>query len=382
MTTPDERRAREQFASRVFRHLRTAGITNVDYRATDFELHYDDQVLRLGNLFAEFQNRQADEREDWLARTVAAIAAPRSERTRWVDVRVRLRPVLRAAAFLLDDPVTPIRRPWLPFVDEVLAIDLPEMISFPTVDRLAEWGVTAEEAFDTARRNISATIRIGGLAPDTITQVVVNDPSYLPSWLLTPEWLAAATQDFAHRPLVFVPDHTSLVIAPGDPSLIDPLYSAMEQRFRDAARPLSPQAYTLDDDGAVIPFDRVEPMPVAARRARAVLATSQYGAQRESFERQHSDDGVYLSSILSVDRGQGPMLISVWGEGVQAALPETDFVSFQHAGGESITVAFADAVAITGIAPMPDVHPPRYRTNGWPDATVLARLAQAAAPGW
>ncbi|MGV9633824.1 hypothetical protein ACWDO0_06575 [Nocardia rhamnosiphila] len=383
MTNTDDDRARREFALQVFGHMRAAGITDVSYDTDEFAVRYDggDAVLHLANLFTETRDRSPEETREWLARIVPALVTPAAPPESWEEVRPLLRPVLRPSTYALEDEGSRIRRPLFPFVDELLAIDYPDVIGFPDETKLAEWGVTADEALTVARENLAAMVPVAELPGDGIVKIAVDEADYLSSWILVPDWLLVSTTNFEYPPVAFIPDQQSLLIVPGDPELLSEAFEAVEQEYREAARPLSPQGYTLDESGLVIPLDRVTTANDAeVARARAVLAGAEYHAQQQWLKERYRDDleAIYVSSLMVAEREDGIHTVTVWGEGVDAALPVADLLAFATDDERTIMVPFDTAVDLTGITPMPGIHPPRFRTGGWPDPAVFERLTEAA----
>ncbi len=384
MTSIDDDRQRRDFALQVFAQMRTAGVTDVSYDADEFAVRYDggDAVLHLTNLFTETRDRSPAEAREWLARIVPSLVTPPATPDDWEDVRPLLRPVLRPSTYALDDGGSRIRRPLFPFLDELLAVDYPDVISFPDESKLMEWGVTAEEALTVARENLAAVVPVAELPDDSIVRIAVDETDYLSSWILVPDWLLVSTANFEHPPVAFIPDQQTLLIVPGDPELLSQAFEMVEQEYREAARPLSPQGYTVDESGLVIPMDCVSTGNDAeVARARTVLASAEYGVQQQWLEERLQADleVIYVSSLMVAEREDGIHTVAVWGENVDAALPVADFIAFATEDDDrTIQVPFATAVDITGIAPIPGVHPPRYRTGRWPDAAVFDRLTQVA----
>ncbi|WP_328395973.1 hypothetical protein [Nocardia sp. NBC_00416] len=384
MTNIDDGRERRDFALQVFGHMRAAGVDDASYDADEFAVRYDgaDAVLHLANLFDETRERSPEETEEWLSRIIPALVTPTAAPESWEEVRPLLRPVLRCSTYALDDSGSRVRRPLFPFVDELLAVDYPDVISFPDDSKLAAWGVTAEEALTVARENLAAVVPPMELPNDGIVKIEVDEPDYLSSWILVSDWLLLSTANFEHPPVAFIPDQRTLIVVPGDPELLSEAFEAVEQEYRDASRPLSPQGYTLDESGLVIPLDWVStPNDAEVARARAVLASVEYGAQQQWLEERYEADleAIFVGSLMVAEREDGIHTVAVWGEGVDAALPVADLIAFATEDEDrSIQVPFETAVDITGIVPMPGVHPPRYRTGAWPDPTVFARLTEVA----
>ncbi|MGW1738180.1 hypothetical protein ACWCPQ_05155 [Nocardia sp. NPDC001965] len=384
MTNTDDDRERRAFALQIFAHMRTAGVTDVSYDAEEFAVRYDgaDAVLHLTNLYSETRDRSPEETREWLARIVPALVTPPAPLDSWEDVRPLLRPVLRSSTYALDDGGSRIRRPLFPFVDELLAVDYPDVINFPDESKLAEWGVTAAEALTVARENLAAVVPVAELPNDGIVRIAVDETDYLSSWILVQDWLLVSTVSFEHPPVAFIPDQQSLIIVPGDPELLSEAFAAVEQEYREAARPLSPQGYTLDEAGLVVPLDLMATAnDTEVARARAVLAGVEYHAQQQWLEERYRAEleAIHVGSLLVAEREDGIHTVAVWGEGVDAALPVADFLAFATEDDDrTIQVPFGAAVDITGITPIPGLHPPRYRTGSWPAPAVFERLAELA----
>lgn len=379
MSALDDECEYRDFALQVFQQMRSAGISDASYDPDEFAIRYGDGVVQLQNLYRETRGLDQSELRDELARIVPALVAGPEAPSSWDEVRPLLRPMLRAATYLTDDAPR-LRRPLFPFIDEIVAIDLPEVVHFPARSILAEWDVTEEEVFDAARENIAEMVAPMEISDDGVAKIVSQERDFLPSWLLAEGWLASATRTFRHTPVVFVPDQQSLLVVPGDPELVASVYDVVEQEYREATRPLSPQGYTLDADGGVVAVDQLATAHRApAQRARALLAGAEYDIQREWLAQKYEDelDPGYVSSLMVVEQGDGLRTVTVWGEDVDCVLPEADALVFACDDGRSIQVPFRTAVDITGITPVPGLRPPRYRTNGWPLPEVLARLAGA-----
>ncbi|WP_330230473.1 hypothetical protein OHA40_31645 [Nocardia sp. NBC_00508] len=395
MSIPEERTAQRQLALQVYQEMMKAGATRVSYDPDEFVIRYNGgMVLSLSNLFQQVRDSSAEERRAEVERFVTVMLAPSLTLSSWDQVRPLLRPVLRPCTYVLENSGSRLRRPAFPFIDEMVAIDEPGRIQLPAEQQLVEWGVGAEEVFDAARQNLAETVIATEFDEGAIVRIVVEDSSYLPSWLLVPGWLAACTSSYRHRPVAFIPDHTSLIVAPGDPELLEHLYQTVEQEVREAARPLSPQAYTVDDNGMVVPLDQAitGPLPPAVDRARTLLACTRYGEQREWLEEKYGFDAVvsgdfdddesaslFFADIMvrqQEDDGS-PQMVTVWGEGVHASLPEADYIAFVREEMDQIlTVPFHTAVEITGITPIPGLRPTRYRAVDWPNHVAWSRLSE------
>ncbi|MEV5650450.1 hypothetical protein AB0L57_19545 [Nocardia sp. NPDC052254] len=388
------------FAQHVMLRLARSGAVGsarVRYQADEFAITVgDDQVLFLSNIFHQTDGMAQDERDARIDRFLAALMSTDApERAAWNDVRGALRPILRTATYGLGAPgKTPdlLSREAFPFINELVAIDREDTRAIVTTNDAERWGVPAEEIFACARENLAATLSAAALSPGALSRFVDDGSGYFSSYPLMSEWLAAlATPDF--RPVVFIPDVDSLLLVPDDPEILDRIFDIVEEQYREAPRPLSPQGYTLDDHGTVVPFDRAGPHPAlpAAQRAAAGLAVTEYTTQSEwigdrfdtDLEIEEFDlEPAFPATPLFVDGDDGPFTITTWGEGAEFLLPRADYIAFcimdeQEEVSTLCTVPFDTAARITGITAVPGLTPERFEVRHWPEPPTLAALARA-----
>ncbi|MGK8521330.1 hypothetical protein ACRS6B_07120 [Nocardia asteroides] len=380
------------FAALVLRHLATLGETSVEYDRDEFTLRTGDLILPLHNIFRETRDLDAAERDARIAQHCIALRELREPEPDWSSVRSMLRPVLRPASFGVggQPESRPIARHAFPFVDEMVAIDMAHTRSIVSYASLREWGVSAEEVFAVARENLGAIAQY--VNEDAILRFVDDGDGYFASWPLLPGWLAGSGGG-SEPPVAFMPDVDTLIITPGGDEL-EQVFEVVEEQYREASRPISPQGYTVDGSGTVVPLDRSPAhrhLP-AVQRARCGLAVTEYDAQaqvlNEIVERDleftpYAIEPAFVGSVMYGHGDNGPYTITVWGEGVEYLLPEADYVAFcrdDHNG--ELDVLFQvpfDAVAeLAGLTPIPDLSPRRYEIRDWPDARTLAELEAAA----
>ncbi|BDT93308.1 hypothetical protein IFM12275_32840 [Nocardia sputorum] len=378
------------FAALVMRQLSTLGETDVEYQPDEFAIRTGDLILDLHNIFHETRDLDPAEREARVAQHCDALRELRAPAPDWPSVRSMLRPVLRPNSFGVgvEPESRPVARPAFPFVDEMVAIDMPHTRSIVTYASLREWGVSADDVFTVARENLGEIMGFTGIEEDGILHFVDDGNGYCSSWPLLPGRLAGS----GTSSVAFMPDVDTLIVASGVTDL-DPIFEAVEEQYRDAPRPISPQGYLVDDSGAVIPLDRSPAhrhLP-AVQRARCGLAVTEYEAQAQILnEIVESDmeftpyaiEPAYVGSVMYGHGDNGPYTITVWGEGVDYLLPEADYVAFcRDDRGELerlFEVPFEAVVALTGIDPVADLAPRRYEIRHWPDTETLARLEAAA----
>lgn len=386
----------DQFAALVLHQLTAAGQHDAEYDPGDFKITVGSLQLYLGNIYRETAGLGVEDRDRRIANFVAGLTDDDTPDS-WAEVRPLLRPILRPSTFGISSPadgMRPISRPAFPFVDELVAIDRPHSRSIVSTATLRDLNVSADEVFAAARENLTALVGSGGFQGDGLIHFADNGDGYCTSWPLVPGWLAGSG-DGTHRPIAFLPDVDTLIIAP-DLDDLAPLFEHVEQRYREAVRPISPQAYTVDDHGTVIPLDQSpgHRHRALALRARCGLAVTEYGAQSTALEQAVDDHLAYpdhedlapafAGSVMYVADDTGPYTATIWGKDVEYLLPEADRVIFcTEENGQMHTlfeVPFPAVAEVVGLTPIPNMSPRRYEIRHWPTPETLARLEAAAIP--
>ncbi|TQM32966.1 hypothetical protein [Nocardia bhagyanarayanae] len=389
---------REQFAQAVFWKLVAHGVTDVEYLADKFSFRRSDGwVSYLGNVYQECCRVSDQEREARIAQFVASMISTHSVPRHWAAASPLLRPVLRPVTRGMGESIPNaqmLARPAFPFVDEAVVVDMPFNRAFVSSDMAREWDVEPALVFDTARANLNRLTQEGRLRDREIIQFRDTGDSYFGSCLLVPGWLAGYSTG-GHRPVAFIPDNDTLLVVPDDPALLEQVFEMVEQQYIDAVRPISPQGYTIDEAGRVVPFDQIGAHPARplALRARCGLAVTEYAIQtRILTDKFDSDldilpwsdvDPAYVAAVKFETSPEGPITTTVWGEGVEYLLPQTDYVHFVR--GDTVedielicTVPFDVVVELMGLIPLPGLSPTRFEARHWPDETTLNRLRNAS----
>ncbi len=215
---------------------------------------------------------------------------------------------------------------------------------------------------------------------------------YVGSWLLVPGWLASYGGG-EQRPVAFIPDNDTLLLVPDDAEVLAEVFDMVEEQYGQAARQISPQGYTVDEAGMVVPLDHLaaHPARALALRARSGLAVTEYSIQTAFLHEEFEDSlepvpGVgplYAGAVLFQPTESGPVTVTIWGEDVEYLLPQADYVHFvrMDEDGEvdvDCTVPFDAVVEIVGLVPLPGLNPPRFEARRWPDEATLARLRERA----
>jgi hypothetical protein len=338
----------------------------------------------LGTLYAACAGLAGERRDLRLDRYVTAMIDPATVPRGWEAAAPLLRPVLCGASFgrsVPGQPVPPemhlLRRPALPFLDELVVVDLPTTRGYVTADLAACWGVPQERIFAAARRNLAGDRRSGADVPATtgepkMLRFVDDGDAYWVSRLLLDGWLAGLGELVGGRPVAFAPDRDSLLVV-RDGVQLGGIFDIVAAECREAARPVSPMAYTVDDRGAVVPFQAGpgHPLRHAVARAQRSLAGGEYDAQAESLRERWEPavaGHVAVASYLLAEHGAAPPVsVATWVEDVATLLPVTDQVALVGRDRrESWLIDWDVLVGTLGLRAVPALRPTRYRVGRWP----------------
>ena len=332
---------------------------------------------------SQYQQAAPSDVEDQTANLPASVDTTLGD---WPSVRDRLRPVLRAATYGLEatlDGIPPLARPALPFLQERVVVDMPTLMRHVTASEPDSWGVTPEEVFATARANLAAMApRPDGAAEGAAILNFVDEDGdlYLSSLPLLDGWLASLAPAVGGRPVAFMPEHASLVVASDTDDLVQEMLKSVEEQYKEADRRLSPLAYTVDESGALIPYPAPDGHPAAPamRRATMILTTTEYEMQRRFLEPHYEQELVptFVASLMT----KQDLTVAVWGEDVDTMLPQADRVAFVGEDVAPFVVPWESVAELVSLTPEADVEPPRYRVHSWPAPDVMARLRTRATP--
>jgi hypothetical protein len=391
---------RDRFARQVLRTVQTASrVAAAHYDKAAFSIEYrlvgesDGGRIYLENTFRETEQTSAQEQSMRIRRLVDAVVGSSASKDTWAQARSKLRPVLRSGTFglgVVDGSMALLSRPAQPFLMEAVVVDEPTSMAYVTSTRLAEWSVSADEVYATARANLAMKAPRPGEPPTegpAMLRFVDTGDAYFTSMLLVDGFLSGLASRVGGRPVAFVPDRDTLIVVADEPGLLTAIYGMVEEQYREAPRSISPVGYTVDDRGAVVPYPALpgSPLREVAHRAEVLLAAAEYSAQKEALDAAHERDGVdiFVGSVLVLEGPDQPLTsVAVWAQDVDTLLPQADYVAFPSAERvdevKPLTVPFDAVTREAALLPEPDYAPPRYRVTRWPDESVRARLSAHA----
>ncbi|HEY3504529.1 MAG TPA: hypothetical protein VGN37_17325 [Actinocatenispora sp.] len=374
-----------------------AGVVESWYSAQRFAIGYRRVTggvvhwAHLGSLYAECAGLAGERRDAVLARYVMSMTEPATVPRDWAAAAPLLRPVLCGAATGRSAPgvghggAELVRRSVLPFLDEVVVLDLPTTLGHVTGDLVAAWQVPVAEVFAAARANLAAdrrSVLSAALREPTMLRFVDDGAAYWVSRLLVDGWLAGLADLVGGRPVAFAPDRDSLLVVRDGPQLAG-LFDIVAAEYRESTRPVSPVAYTTGDDGRVVPY-RVpagDPAYDAVARANRQLAASAYDTQADLLRAEWSLAGRFsVASYLLVEPdGAAPVSVSTWRQDVATLLPVTDRVALVSGDRRESWLIGWDRLMSTGTPRrVPGLAPPRYRVGPWPTGDRWHHLVAGA----
>jgi hypothetical protein len=346
-------------------------------------------TLFLDNAFADTRELSPEDRAARLAFMFGSLAEPRRELT-WDEARGALVPILRGATYGIElwasqPDAAPLRRPFLPFLDVVVALDEPRTMSLVGRSKVAGWGITEEEVLAAVQRNLRLFAETPIQLHDDVhgpLWIVASDDTYEASRLLVPGWLASFRGRVDGNPTAIVPDR-ALVLVGGDArvEMLRRLLEKADREFNASTRRVSPALYTVDKDDAVVPYAPPADHPLAAevRLAHEQLANYEYGTQKAALDEAYEREGrdvfvanyqVYRTKAGGVGSTGGVRSLSVWTQGVETYLPRTEVVVLLTPGATPdddptvVEVPFEEL--LHRLTPVAGLHPARFATGEFP----------------
>lgn len=358
----------------------------------DFALEIDrgdGQPVRMNlyNVFVEAQRLDGEARRSRL-RTAVLAMAPRPVPVRWDDTAPRLLPAVRAASWVAaSGPLDVLRRPLVPLVSLMCAIDSEHAMTFATGADLQTWGVTEEDVLRRAVDNLTSrplkVSRTGTIA------VVLGPDGYVSSWLAAPSALAQVADELGGEVIAVAATRDQLVLVDAEDAIatVAVLDDALNE-YRSAPRQLSPIPYRV---GA----DRIEawqpprdhPASPLVDRAAHLLSAIEYSHQRARLQDlfTRTGEGVFVAGYMLMEHDTGAMWSwAAWARQVaDGLLPQVDLLLFGDNDNPDteFAVPWSEAVRLAGDSlEWSGYDPPLWRHRGWPDDRTLAVLRASAVP--
>ncbi|WP_394847369.1 hypothetical protein LZC95_07875 [Pendulispora brunnea] len=396
MNDDEKKAARDYFAGEVAEIMLTLPQVLGVKRGRDFTLDVATRdgvhaKVHLENIFSETRDMSTEQRKLRIIVAYGSIGAPPVDA--WSQVCGALVPVLRSATYSIgtwaqQPGAAPIRRPFLPFLDEIVVMDQPTTMMPILRAMVSLWNVDEQTVFavaDSRKGLFSApSVRLYD-DKDGPLWIVQCEDAYEASRLLVPGWLASFRGRVEGEPIAIMPQR-SIVMIGGDrrPALIKRLLDKAAREFAVSTRGLSPALYSVDAEGRVIPYERAghDELAVAVRVAHHELAYAEYEAQREVLNRIHASQkrDVYISRYIVVVNGDKTEAQScaVWPKKIRTYLPRAERVILTPSEAPSECVDLPFSAIEARLNPLANSHPLLFEAGEFPSEHELAALATLA----
>jgi hypothetical protein len=332
--------------------------------------------LFLTRPFVEAEQNPADRGRlvrEFVASSLAPAAAPDSFELARPRLGVALRTVTHGLG--LNDPPM-LRRPALPFIDEVALVSSPRAYLDDTLP--LRWGVTDEEVFAAARRNlVNAGDDLDGAS--ILGRSVMHVPDYgggtIISRLLLDGWLLDFAERVGGHPVAFAPSNLMLLVCADEPALVKQLFQLAGEEYGRTARPLSPMAYTPDAYGRISVYEPSPDHPAyhAAGKARRRLSVSVAERQRHVLR-----DPRLAECGLATRLDGSSFTAATWELGTPTLVPKVDFAGIAEPGERPFFVPWVVLTEADLLIEEIDYRPTRYSTPARPLRTALGYLKERA----
>jgi hypothetical protein len=379
-----------KFAKQVLAEVNRHGVEEAWIKEPDFAIGYrrasgdEPGWIYLNNVYLESQGLDRAGVRQKIEGLVRAVLDTSQLPKTWAEVRVCLRPVIRAETFGLAASEHPMLcRPLLPFLNEMVVVDTPVAMAYVQLRQLGEWGVSAEEVYAAAHQNLAAIATIES-SPEQrqqprLIRFADDGNGYFVSRLLVPGWLASFATPFG-RPVAFMPSGNHLLISTGAEDSLPALLEMVEKDFNEEPRSISPQAYTIDITGQLIQYPLDSPHEKHIHRAATLLAAAEYGSQKRWLEQEHEKTGtdIFVASHTVMQRPDESLFsVAIWGAEVDSLLPRTDYVAMAT-DHDRFFVAWDTLTALVPMEPAEGYAPQRFRVTSWPERAIVEALKRVS----
>ncbi len=357
----------------------------------------DEGFINLANVYQEYCRAEAANRAGLLKRFLQSCVASRSYELPedFSDVHPDLLPVVRSR-FYLESAILQSKvrggdgfdMPQL-VIGEHLALslvyDLPTAMRSISQKDLEAWDVSFYEAVESARQNLEQMGEIKFAVLDGRVYASASGDNYDASRLVLLDLIRRFEVHGEH--VAMVPNRDTLIVTGSDdPEGLEIMVKIAKDSF-DKPRPISTIALRLEGDEWA-PWLPAEDAPQFADFHELKLRTigAEYNDQKELLDAVHEKSGeeLFVASFSALQNKETGRVTSysVWSEGVECLLPETDAVLFFRptaeddgkivAGGtwEDVQQAVGDLMQPMGL------YPERYRVREFPSEAQLERIGK------
>lgn len=396
--------SRDKFASLVMSELRRVGSNGpMTYDREQFLIERgSDGFINLANLYHEYCQAPRNQRDKVLDRFVrgclgsSGFELPED----FGDVHPDLLPVVRSR-FYLESVILQSRArggeavavPQQTIGDHLalsLVYDLPQAMRTIIQDDLDKWGVTFYEAVEAAKSNLEqmGNVAIASLQNDGGEGIYVSATSdnYDASRLVMLDLVRKMPVRGDH--VAMVPNRDTLIVTGSDDQVGLQVMCKMAEESFQKPRPIATIALRLvgDDWESWLP-DASSPAYAKLHELKLRTVGMEYNDQKELLDQIHQQSGqdVFVASFSAVQNKQSGRITSysVWSDGVDTLLPETDDIVLLRPdpAADKVEVAAAGSFecvreVVSDLMQPLGTYPERWRVAEFPSQKQLATIGK------
>lgn len=387
--------SKKQFAKALIGGLRRTGDTGeIIYDAENFRLLRTDRehVTNLSNIYQEHCSLPRTERRSHLLRLVQSLLIDHdSIPDDFSEARSHLRPKIWLRSMFanmeleaklkgskgLDFPLYPIGE----HLYSSLVYDMPTSMASISNETLETWGVTYYEAMECARQNLEESTMAWAQIGDNFHSAVSGD-NYDSSRVLLLDRIR--TFDVIGDPIAMVAQRDAMYVTGSeDEAGLGIMLALTEKTLAEESRPLSPVPMQLVD-GEWVDWMPNRDHPLYAKFA--LLETNflggLYSEQKELLDavnEQTMEDDAFVASFSGLQNEAGEVRsYCVWGAGVHALLPKTQYIMLPTEAGLAASGEWNLVRKHVGdlMQPVEGLYPTRYRVREFPSQQQLTDIGK------
>jgi hypothetical protein len=393
--------SRDVFAREMMTALRRAGDReDIVYDRAEFRLvrPKSQNVTSLGTIYAEHCSLPRSGRKAHLQRLAEAFVSVRDELPEaFEDARGHLRPKIwtRAQFANMDlrqrlDGSSPLDLPLYPVGEHLMATvvyDLPVSMRTLSQNDFDRWNTSYYQAMEAARMNLEESTFAWGRIGEGFHSAVSGD-NYDSARLLLTERIREF--DVQGDPVAMVPSRdTLLVTGSDDVNGLKMMLDLTRQHLQQDPRPLSGLPLRLvEDDWEDWQAPADHPLRSDFDWLEQEFLGGLYVDQGALLTAIHEKEGldVFVASFSALENQKTGerMTYCIWGEGVDAMLPQAQFIMLpceeDLTGSEKPRIGgpWSAVRQVVGdlMQPVPDLYPPRWRVREFPSQQQLQMIGR------
>lgn len=378
----------DSFANELMAGIRKAGSNEeFDYEPSRMvinRLRDGKQFAQIGlsNMFQAYSNAPKSERAKLMGIFVrATLGVDRQLPEDYEVAKVDLRPRLwsRASIESLNNQGTGPDLITIPVGSHIFAsivYDWPESVQSILPSQIENWGVTPYQALEDAISNLSEATDGFMAVGDHLCTFITGD-TYDACRMLLPNWLER--MELKGRKIAMAPNRDAVLFTGEDDEKGLAMMTAMAEDAIEAPYPLAAVPLVWEDgewQDWMPPADH--PSRSAFEQLRSKWIGPIYTEQQESLAARFEEKGedVFIASFSASQRPDGSLAsYCVWGEGVEALIPETEKIVIMRESGMAAVGSFERVKEVVGdLLEDSGLYPTRWRTRGFPNDDQIERI--------